>query len=100
MFPNVDRDSQSVGGGLPNLLVVDDVRLRYRLRSAQAARRVMRQAGAHSVSGRLFVSVAALASWEASRVVAPPPRRATAAVPTQQPTARAGLEAGWWRSPN
>ena len=85
---------------LPDLLGVEDVRLRYRLRSAQAARRVMREAGARLVSGRLFVPVAALASWESSRTVAPP-RRRVAATPAAEATATLrGLEAGWWRSPS
>ena len=77
----LDVGSDDTHGGevvLPILLGVEDVRLRYRLRSAQAARRVMRQAGARLVSGRLFVPVAALATWESSRTVAPPRPRVSA----------------------
>lgn len=100
MFPYVDRDTHEHEAVLPRLFGVEDVRLRYRLRSAQAARRVMREAGARSVSGRLFVPVAVLASWESSRTVAPPRRRAQAALPAQVTAAPSRLEAGWWRSPS
>jgi hypothetical protein len=100
MFPYVDRDTQTNEAALPSLLGVEDVRLRYGLRSAQAARRVMREAGARSVSGRLFVPVTALASWESSRTVAPPRRRIAATAPAQATVALRGLEAGWWRTPS
>ena len=99
MLPNVDRDTHR-DEELPHLLAVDDVRLRYRLRSAQAARQVMREAGARSVSGRLFVPAAALASWESSRTVAPPRRRAPTTPSKQAALPLSGLEADWWRSPS
>jgi hypothetical protein len=100
MFPYVDHDPLSGEIALPPLLGVEDVRLRYRLRSAQAARRVMREAGARLVSGRLFVPVAALAAWESSRTLAPPRRRLAATLPAQTTAALSELEAGWWRSPS
>ena len=95
--PHVFIDPLASPVSLPTLLGVDEVRARYRLRSAQAARRVMREAGARSVSGRLFVPLATLAAWESSRTVAPPRRRGAATPPAAATTALRGLEAGWWR---
>lgn len=100
MFRDVESDSSQGGGVLPSLLGVEEVRLRYRFRSAQAARRVMREAGARSVSGRLFVPVTALASWESSRTVAPPRRRSGAVLPAEAAAGVPALKAGWWRSPS
>lgn len=98
MFPDVRSDS-TVLGTLPPLLSVEEVRERYRLRSAQAARRVMRQAGARSVAGRLFVPVSELAAWEATRAipVAREHRPLRKGAQRRVKLDLSDLEAGWWR---
>ncbi len=83
-------------------LTAAEVADRYRLRDPRAARRVMREAGALIVGGRLLVRPDALDAWEAARTL-PVPEPA-AAPPARQRRRAPGrtveldaLPAGWWR---
>lgn len=50
---------------MAHFLTVDEVLARYRVRDRRAARRIMDEAGAFKVAGRLLVDVADLEAWEA-----------------------------------
>lgn len=89
-----------------DLMTVADVLARYALSDRRAARRVMDDAGAFKVAGRLFVRRADLIAHEegarnarspgGSDTDSPPPRRAR---PQRTAKARRGrvLPAGFWR---
>ncbi len=90
---------------LDQLLTVDEVVSRYRLRDRRTARALMHEIGAIRIGRRLFVQSADVARYEAAHRDAPgsarssepgspagartPPRR------TAKPTTP--LPAGWWR---
>ncbi len=90
----------------PEILGVDDVMRRYGLRDRRSARRLMDEAGAFMIAGRLVIRRDhLLAHEEALRVArgavagAPPPapgpsRRAARRVPARPSEP---LRPGWWR---
>ena len=91
------------------MLSVDDILRRYGLRDRRAARKLMDEAGAFSVAGKLLIDPADLEAWEAERKAV---RRAQTA-PAPQAKARPRpaprkpreprkepLAPGWWRRPD
>lgn len=87
----------------PELFAVEDVLERYRLRDRRAARRIMDEAGAFAVAGKLFVRFDDLLAFERDMKRAREPsvaeptvrrhRRARQAVARVEP-----LAPGWWRA--
>ena len=74
------------------MLTSAEVAARYRLADQRTARRIMREAGAVMVAGRLLVDPAHLAAWE-RRQAEPIPGDAVSA-----PVAFGGVKPrGWWR---
>lgn len=88
---------------LPPVLRVDEVMARYGVKDERTARRVMNEAGAFKVGGRLVVREDDLGAWERRRVnvVRPSVSGASARNPPRtNSTAPAPPSAGpdWWRT--
>lgn len=86
---------------LPELLDAGQVAARYGMRDRRAARRVMDQAGAFRVGGRLLIRADRLDAWERA---AADSRRREAAPKAEAPGKRGGKHAepalagaDWWR---
>ena len=89
---------------LSPILRVEDVMVRYGMRDARTARRLMNAAGGFKVGGRLVVREDALESWEVRQARAnprPAPQSATDATRAPRPrrpatpTPVSGPD--WWR---
>jgi hypothetical protein len=94
--------------GLPEVVGVEEVMRRYGLRDRRAARRLMDEAGAFIVGGRLVIRRADLLAHEealraARRAPVEATRRPAGSTPARRrgkgtPPPSAPLRPGWWRT--
>lgn len=88
---------------LPLILRVDEVMARYGVKDERTARRLMNEAGAFKVGGRLVVREDDLGAWERRRVnvvqASPAPTPPLVAVRRQRvPSASPSTGPDWWRA--
>ena len=92
--------------GLPDILSVQDIMARYRVRDRRTARRIMDEAGCFTIRGSAYVYADDLASLERERRTRAPdardpasvsPRRRRKAATSEAPAI--GLPRHWWQQP-
>ena len=83
------------------VLGTDEIMERYRLVDRRTARRIMDEAGAFKLAGRILVRLEDLLNYE-DALRAERRKRAAGPIPDRRPArrrSRRDLEAGWWREP-